>query len=248
MNPTRTVVTLAAALVLVTACGGGSGAVPGGGTEPRGSSAGTTPASTASSSTVSSSTVSSTAPSSTGSPDGSAAPSPDPATTPGRVAPESPSPPGGGGAPSAGAPILDAPWATVELTDVTDGSTFRIADLAGRPIFVETMAIWCSTCLAQQQTAAAALPDLPADTAFLVLDVESAESAADLRAYREEHGFPFRYAIAPPELSRALAAEFGDFVLNPPSAPIVFISRDGTATAMPMGEKSRQALIEQAGG
>ena len=39
-------------------------------------------------------------------------------------------------------------WTTAELTDVS-GEAFTIADLAGKPVFVENFATWCSNCLRQ---------------------------------------------------------------------------------------------------
>ena len=42
-------------------------------------------------------------------------------------------------------------WAQVELIDAVSGEVFRIADYAGKPILVESFAVWCSTCLRQQK-------------------------------------------------------------------------------------------------
>ncbi len=37
-------------------------------------------------------------------------------------------------------------WQTIALTDVRTGQTFTLADFAGKTVFVETMATWCSNC------------------------------------------------------------------------------------------------------
>ncbi|MFQ5815689.1 MAG: hypothetical protein ACE5G7_04255, partial [Candidatus Hydrothermarchaeaceae archaeon] len=42
-------------------------------------------------------------------------------------------------------------WADVELTDVATGERFRIRDFKGKPILVESFAVWCTTCLEQQR-------------------------------------------------------------------------------------------------
>ena len=63
--------------------------------------------------------------------------------------------------PEAPAVVLAQPWATAPLTDVATGETFRIADLAGKVVIVETMAIWCSNCRAQQGDVQAALGSSP---------------------------------------------------------------------------------------
>jgi thiol-disulfide isomerase/thioredoxin len=164
------------------------------------------------------------------------------------------SPPTGSAGPSASVPAPSAPgtvlaqdWATAALVDVATGETFRIADHAGRVIIIETMAIWCPNCRAQQADVMTALQELPADAvAFIVLDIDPNEDAASLAAYRERNGFEGRYAIAGTAVARALAAEFGDQILNPPSTPIVLIGRDGRVTLTEFGHKSTRELVEMA--
>lgn len=147
---------------------------------------------------------------------------------------------------------LDQAWATAELTDVATGETFRIADLAGRPILLETMAIWCSSCFTQQGTVYDVLAERPAGAVeYILVDIDPNESAADLAAYRERHGFTGRYVVASSELARAIVAEFGDQMLSAPSTPIVVIGADGTVTLTPFGKKSAdvlRALLDQHGG
>ncbi len=131
--------------------------------------------------------------------------------------------------PAVGA-ILAQPWATMTLTDVTTGQPFRIADLvaSGKIVFLETMAIWCSNCRTQQIEATAAFEGLdPARVEWVAIDVESSETAEALARYREQNGFPFTYVIADAGMARALAAEFGDTVLSPPSVNIVVVGADG---------------------
>ena len=95
---------------------------------------------------------------------------------------------------SADAPVeLTQAWATASLTDVSTGETFRIADHAGAVIIVETMAIWCSNCRAQQHEVQAALARLPADrVVYVVVDVDPNEDAASLAEYRVDNGFEGR--------------------------------------------------------
>jgi hypothetical protein len=126
---------------------------------------------------------------------------------------------------------FEQPWATASLTDVTSGEQFRLADLAasGKTVFVETMAIWCSNCLAQQRVAASAFEGLdPSKVVWVGLDVETTESADALARYRDSNGFPFTYAIAGADISRALTMEFGDVVLSPPSVNLILLRPDGT--------------------
>ena len=128
------------------------------------------------------------------------------------------------------AATFQQPWAVATLTDVSTGTQFRIADLAapGKVVFVETMAIWCANCHAQQVAAVAAFQELdPATVEWVAIDVETAETAEALARYRDQNGFPFRYAIADSALSRALADEFGDVVLSPPTVNVIVLGTDG---------------------
>lgn len=142
------------------------------------------------------------------------------------------------------APTIDRPWATEELIDVATGESFRIADLAGKVVIVETMAVWCTNCFAQQQAIYQALEQLdPARVAYVVIDTEKSESAEELAAYRESNGFTGMYAIATDAVARALIDEFGEQVVNPPSTPKVFIAADGTVGEIDFGAKSAEDVV-----
>jgi thiol-disulfide isomerase/thioredoxin len=140
--------------------------------------------------------------------------------------------------------VLDQAWATAELTDVATGKTFRIADLAGQTVILETMAIWCPNCYGQQTRIDEAIARLGSDrVAYVVIDVDPSEKAPALAQYRKKAGFSGRYAIADQVVARALAEEFGDQILNPPSTPVVFIGTDGTVTLTPFGPKSTDEIV-----
>lgn len=164
---------------------------------------------------------------------------------------ETSAPTAGSSGPSASAPpasapgaVLDQDWATAGLVDVSTGETFRIADHAGKVIILETMAIWCSNCRAQQRDVQSALQELDPDkVVYIVLDVDPNEDGASLAKYRELNDFDGRYAVAETSAARALAAEFGDQVLNPPSTPVVFIGTDGRVTLTEFRHKSTDELI-----
>ena len=188
--------------------------------------------------------------SSTGAGGGASPTSGGPASSP--VASSTASPPGATapGSPDASTPAspravtLDQPWATAPLTDVATGEPFRIADHAGKVVIIETMAIWCTNCRAQQRDVEAALERLPADrVTYVVLDTEPSETAGGLAEYRERNSFTGRYAIAGRDVARALAAEFGDQVLNPPLTPMIIIGTDGRVTFTEFGNKSPDEVV-----
>jgi len=149
--------------------------------------------------------------------------------------------------PTISAPVIDAAWAQTELTDAATGQTFRIADLAGKTVIVEPMAIWCVNCLAQQGDVYSALDELdPERVAYVLLDVDPNETEAALADYRSQNGFTGTYAIAGRETARALAEDFGDQVLNPPSTPMILIGTDGRVTFTEFGHKSPETIIQLA--
>lgn len=197
--------------------------------------------------TVGGGTVSGPSPS-PASPAGSLAPS---SGTPSSDAPPASDPGSPTTGPSAPAVTLSQPWATAELVDVATGETFRIADLAGQTLILETMAIWCSSCRAQQDTVYQTLSGVePGAVAYILIDVDPSETAEALAAYRERNGFTGRYVVASADLARALVADFGDQVLNPPATPMIVVGRDGTVTLTPFGMKSQddlRTLLDQHG-
>jgi thiol-disulfide isomerase/thioredoxin len=139
------------------------------------------------------------------------------------------------------------PWATATLTDVSTGETFTIAQLAGKPIFIETMAIWCSNCRAQQARFTEAFGKMaPGTASYVVLTVEAAETAEDLARYKAERGFTGRYAVAGKDVTKALEAEFGPNAINPPSVPLVFVSATGEVS-FGTGSESVEDILEAAG-
>jgi thiol-disulfide isomerase/thioredoxin len=159
----------------------------------------------------------------------------------------SPEPLAGSPGASAVLPVIEAAWAQNELTDVATGEAFRIADLAGRVVIIETMAIWCVNCRAQQGEVYAALDELdPERVAYVLLDVDPNETGPALAEYRSRNGFTGTYAIAGDEVARALASDFGDQVLNPPSTPMILIGADGRVTLTDFGHKPAAAVVRLA--
>lgn len=141
--------------------------------------------------------------------------------------------------------MMAAPaWFSVPLTEVTSGGTFTIQDLKGKVILVETMAQWCTNCLAQQKQVLALHEALGErdDFVSLGLDIDPNEDAEMLKAYTERNGFTWKYAVSPAEVSRDISQLYGDQFLNPPSTPMLIIDRQGEAHPLPFGIKSASDL------
>jgi hypothetical protein len=152
-------------------------------------------------------------------------------------------------------PEVDLPtWFTAELTDVNTGETLTIAGFQGQVVLVETMAIWCSNCL-RQQNEVKALHELLGEEdglVTLVLDVDPNENAEHLREYTAKHGFTWNYVVAPREVAREIGELYGAQFLNPPSTPMLIIDQEGQVHLLPFGRKTaadlQQALEPFLGG
>jgi len=138
-------------------------------------------------------------------------------------------------------PLLSYP-----LTDVRSGETFTLGELAAeQPVLLETMAIWCTTCLRQQRDVAQA-HDL-ADFQSVGINVDPNEHAGDLAEYADREGFGWRFVMADAELVRLLTDRFGFGVTNPPSTP-TFIVSDGSIRALEFGRlRSAEELVAELG-
>jgi predicted small secreted protein len=148
-----------------------------------------------------------------------------------------------------GVPSGDEAWRTAALRDVVTGEEFRIVDLRGKVVVIEAMAIWCFNCRLQQAEAQAALEQVASpDVVYISLDLDPNERAEDLSQYARREGFGWRFVVASPELSRSLAATFGDQVLSPPATPLIILGPDGALIEKHVGIKSAgdlAALIEE---
>jgi thiol-disulfide isomerase/thioredoxin len=143
--------------------------------------------------------------------------------------------------------MMDVPaWFTAELTDVSTGETFSIADYKGKVVLVEMMAQWCPTCLSQakQVTELHSLLGESAEFVSVSLDIDPNEDAATLKTYVERNGFSWMFAVAPAEVSREIGNLYGSQYLNPPSAPILLVDQDGNTHLLDYGLKSAQELKE----
>ena len=135
-------------------------------------------------------------------------------------------------------------WFSAALTEATTGTTFTIQDFKGKVVLVETMAIWCSTCL-QQQKEVKALHDLLGERDDFVsvgIGVDINESLAALKNYVAKNGFDWTYTVASPDVAREIGNLYGAQFLNPPSAPMLIIDRHGEAHPLPFGVKSAADL------
>jgi len=139
-------------------------------------------------------------------------------------------------------------WMLVDLVDTLTGEGFRIADFHGRPVLIESFAVWCSTCLRQQKEMAKLVESEGEAIVHVSLDTDPNEDSAAVRGHAERHGFEWFFAISPISLTETLIDEFGLTVVNAPRAPVILVQPDGSAHLLRNGVKSADKLIEEIGG
>ncbi|MFQ5611399.1 MAG: TlpA family protein disulfide reductase [Anaerolineae bacterium] len=147
---------------------------------------------------------------------------------------------------SAGEAVTLPAWFTAELTAANTGETFKVADLQGKVILVETMAVWCPVCT-QQQREVRVLHRLIGerdDFVSLSLDIDPNETAGDLQQHTSRNGFKWPFVVAPPEVAREIGQLYGRGFLSPPSAPMFVIDRRGEVHPLPFGVKGSLELQE----
>jgi len=150
--------------------------------------------------------------------------------------------------PTGGEALTSDPLHGVTLTDVRSGEEITLGELAAeKPLLLETMAIWCTNCRAQQHNVVAA-HEL-ADFHSLSLDVEPGEQPAELAAYAEREGFDWYFAKADAQLAAQLRERFGTAVIVPPGMPKILFRTDGSIEFIGLGELySAQQVADAVGG
>lgn len=140
-----------------------------------------------------------------------------------------------------------ADWLGTSLVDARSGRAFKVSDFTGKVVLVETMAVWCTNCYAQQQQIQSLHGMLKdnADFVSVSFDIDPNETPEILKKYTDANsGFNWMYAIAPADLARTIGQTYGDQFLNPTSTPILIIDRHGIAHPLPFGLKSAEDLMK----
>jgi len=136
-------------------------------------------------------------------------------------------------------------WMDIELKDIRTGELFKVGDFKGKPILLESFAVWCPTCLRQQKEIEK-LKVKEGDTIIHIsLNTDPNEDEAKIREHLEEHGFDWYFAVAPPELTKALIDEVGLAIVSAPLAPVILICEDQSVRFLRGGVKSAEALLSE---
>lgn len=136
-------------------------------------------------------------------------------------------------------------WQTIPLTNAQTGEQFTFADFAGKTVFVEPMATWCTNCRRQLNDVSTATAQFDDNVVFVALSVELGIRDSELVSYAEGQGYPFIFAGVDETLLRELVNEFGQSVSNPPATPHFIIRADGTTTELATGFESADEIAAQ---
>ncbi len=129
-------------------------------------------------------------------------------------------------------------WWNAELKNVNNGEIFSISDFEGKPILVESFAIWCPVCTKQQREIKKLDAELGDSVVSISLDTDPNEDEDRLLEHTTQNGFDWYYAVSPSDMTRALINDFGVEIVNAPSVPVVLICEDGSARKLDSGLKN----------
>lgn len=140
-------------------------------------------------------------------------------------------------------------WINMELKDVTTQETFTINGLldSGKPILLESFAVWCPTCTRQQKiTKEFEETDLGSGVISVSIDTDPNEDESRIIDHVERNGFTWFYAVSPVELTRSLIDQFGVGIVNAPSVPMILVCpENGKVRKLGSGIKSVNELTEE---
>ena len=140
-------------------------------------------------------------------------------------------------------PTKTPAWMEIELTDVTTGKNFKISDFKGKTILMESFAVWCPTCLAQQKQMQKLGQGEDENIIHISLDTDPNEDEERVREHQQRNGFDWYFVVSPVELTEALIDEFGLTIVSAPRAPVLLICEDQSARFLRSGVKSAEELI-----
>ncbi len=136
-------------------------------------------------------------------------------------------------------------WMDMPLKDVTTGNQFKISDFKGKPVLLESFAVWCPTCL-EQQKRINELKSREGDAiAYISLDTDPNEDEAKVKEHVRRYGFGWYFAVSPIELTNALRDQFGLTIVNAPSTPVVLICENQSTRFLRSGVKSADELLSE---
>lgn len=144
-------------------------------------------------------------------------------------------------APQTGKPA----WMDIQLKDVATGNNFKISDFKGKPVLLESFAVWCPTCLKQQKEIKELKSREGDAMVYIALDTDPNEDEVRVREHLTKNNFDWYFAVAPIEITNALKDEFGLSIVNAPGTPVILICKDQSARFLRRGIKTTDDLLSE---
>jgi len=133
-------------------------------------------------------------------------------------------------------------WMDAELKDVRTGQTFKISDFKGKPVLVESFAVWCPICTQQQKETKKMEAEADNEIVSVSINTDPNEDEERVRSHITRNDFTWLYSIAPIEVTRSLIDQFSPKVVNVPLVPIILVCPDQSTKLLPFGVKSAERL------
>ena len=133
-------------------------------------------------------------------------------------------------------------WMDAELKDVRTGQTFKISDFKGKPVLVESFAVWCPICTQQQKETKKLEAEADNEIVSVSINTDPNEDEERVSSHITRNDFTWLYAISPIEVTRSLIDQFSPKVVNVPLVPIILVCPDQSAKLLPFGVKSAERL------
>lgn len=131
-----------------------------------------------------------------------------------------------------------------QLKDVNSQKFFSLNDFKGKPILLESFAVWCPVCTKQQEKIKELHDDIGDSVISISLDTDPNEDEEKIKEHLQRNEFDWYYAISPSDLTKALIGQFGAVIVNAPQAPVILICPDQSAKMLGRGVKSVSELKE----
>ncbi len=136
-------------------------------------------------------------------------------------------------------------WKNIELKDVSTARNFKISDFKGKPILIESFAVWCPVCLEQQKKMKELKQQEGGSIIHISLDTDPNEDEPIVKGHIEKNNLDWLFAVAPTDLTKSLINEFGVTIVNAPSAPVILVCEDQKSRLLGFGVKSAEKLKKE---
>lgn len=135
-------------------------------------------------------------------------------------------------------------WKEIILEDSVSGDKFKIADFEDKVVLLESFAVWCPVCLAQQKEIQDLKNTSSNEMVYISINTDPNEDNEIVKEHKQKNNFDWQFTVALPDMTSALIDEFGVGVVNAPSAPVVLICNN-ESRLLKSGVKSANDLEEE---